>query len=320
MNVAASVRQRLLNLARARQDDFQRILTQYALERLLYRLSQSEYAGGFILKGALLFLLWTEEPHRRTRDLDLLGAGDPSPARYAAIFRTLCTLTVEEDGLVFDPASVTAQHIREENIYGGVRVTLTALLENARIRVQVDVGFGDAVAPEPAMVEFPTLLNFAPPRLRAYAPETVIAEKLSALVALDLANSRLKDFFDLWFLARSFAFDGSRLADAIAATFARRVQPLPRDTPTGLTTAFAGNAAKQTQWQAFVRQNVSTSLQVLTLPEVVAAIALFLLPVLEALRESAPFTKHWEPGGPWTEDKVKKRKVENRVNPEDRPS
>ena len=208
---------------------------------------------------------------------------------------------------MFNPASVAARHIREENIYGGVRVTLTAVLENARIAVQVDVGFGDAVAPEPAMVEFPTLLAFAPPRLRAYAPETVIAEKLSALVALDLDNTRLKDFFDLWFLARSFAFDGPQLAHAIAATFARRAQPLPQDTPAGLTSAFSGSPTKQAQWQAFVRQNVSTSLQTLILPEVVAAIAAFLLPILEALRENAPFAKRWEAGGPWTENSVRRR-------------
>ena len=307
MNIAASVRQRLFNLAKSRNDDFQRILTQYALERLLYRLSQSDHANAFVLKGALLFLLWSDEPHRRTRDLDLLGAGDPSPERYAALFRDLCTLAVEEDGLVFNPASVAARPIREENIYGGARVTLTALLENARIPVQVDVGVGDAVTPEPTMVEFPTLLAFAPPRLRAYAPETVIAEKLSALVALDLDNTRLKDFFDLWFLARSFAFDGPQLAHAIAATFARRAQPLPQDTPAGLTSAFSGSPTKQAQWQAFVRQNVSTELQTLTLPEVVAAIAAFLLPLLEALRENEPFTKRWEPGGPWTENSAKQR-------------
>ena len=304
MNVGASVRQRLLNLAKARQEDFQRILTQYALERLLFRLSQSDHANTFVLKGALLFLVWREEPHRRTRDLDLLGAGDPSPERYVGIFRDLCTLPIEEDGLVFDPTSVLAQHIREENIYGGVRVTLTVRLENARIPVQVDVGFGDAIAPEPTFVEFPTLLSFAPRRLRAYAPETVIAEKLSAMVALDLSNSRLKDFFDLWFLARSFAFDGSELAHAIAATFTRRAQALPPNTPTGLTDAFADNPAKQTQWQAFVRQNVSASFQALPLPEVISAIATFLLPVLEALRMGEVFAKHWEPGGPWKEKSV----------------
>ena len=300
MNVAASVRQRLLNLARARNDDFQRVLTQYALERLLYRLCRSDHASSFVLKGALLFLLWTDEPHRRTRDLDLLGAGDPSPERYAAIFRDLCALAVEEDGLVFDPASVTARHIREDNIYGGVRVMLTVGLQNARIHVQVDVGFGDAVTPEPVTVEFPTLLAFPPPRLLAYASETVIAEKFSALVALDMDNTRLKDFFDLWFLARSFVFDGPTLAQAIAATFERRTLPLPQDTPTGLTALFSSNPTKQAQWKAFVRQNVSAPFQMLTLPEVISAIATFLMPPLESLRNGATFPKHWEPGGPWT--------------------
>lgn len=300
MNIAASVRQRLYNLAKAQNDDFQRILTQYALERLLYRLGCSPHAGRFILKGALLFLLWTEEPHRRTRDLDLLGAGDPSPERLAALFREICVLEVEDDGLVFDAATVTAKPIREENIYGGVRVTLKATLDKARIPVQVDVGFGDSVTPEPVAIEFPTLLPFPSPQLRAYVRETVIAEKFSAMVTLDLDNSRMKDFFDLWFLAKQFAFDGERLKEAIRATFERRTLSIPQGTPTALTTVFSENAAKQTQWKAFVAHNVSEPFHSLSLREVIAFLADFLLPVLKALQGDSAFPFQWEPAGPWT--------------------
>jgi hypothetical protein len=298
-NLPASVRQRLLTLAKARNEDFQRVLVQYALERLLYRLSRSQYADRFILKGALLFTLWMEEPHRRTRDLDLLGAGDPSPERLTPLFQELCTLVVEADGLVFDAGSVIARPIREENLYGGVRVNLKAFLDAARIPLQIDVGFGDAVTPVPTVIRFPTLLEFPAPSLRAYAQETVIAEKLSALVALGLDNSRLKDFFDLWTLAQHFPFDGERLGEAISATFARREMSLPVGTPVGLSEVFSSNAAKQTQWRTFLQQSASPPRQTLALDEVIAFIGTFLLPVLSTLSSSGTRTGMWPPGGPW---------------------
>lgn len=309
-NPAASVRQRLLNLARSRGEDFQRILTQFALERLLYRLGRSPQADQFTLKGALLFLLWMEEPHRRTKDLDLLGTGDPSPERLADFFRRLCTVDAEEikpsggeesveDGLVFDAQTVSAAPIREDNIYGGVRVRLTAFLDTARIAVQVDVGFGDAVAPTPEQVSFPTLLGFPAPTIRAYARETVIAEKLSALVTLGLDNSRMKDFYDLWVLGHQFPYEGRRLGEAVEATFARRSLTVAELPPVGLSALFAEDAGKKAQWRAFVRQSGSPAAQALTLAEVVQFIAGFLLPVLQEVAAGSAISGDWRPGRGW---------------------
>ena len=298
-NPSASIRQRLYNLAMAHKDDFQRVLTQYALERLLYRLSQSPYEDRFILKGALVFLLWLDEPHRRTRDLDLLGSGSPAPERVAELFREICALEVEADGLRFDATTIAARTIREDNIYGGVRVTLICFLDKARIPLQIDVGYGDAVTPEPLRIDFPVLLALPAPRLRAYAQETVIAEKLSAIVSLDLDNSRMKDFFDLWILGKRFAFEGAKLAEAIAATFARRRLDIPTLPPPGLSTAFYLNAAKQTQWRAFIKQSVSPELQALTLEEAAPFVAEFLLPILTALSEKRELRSAWPPGGAW---------------------
>ena len=206
-NVPASVRQRLTNLAKAREIEFQRILVLYALERLLYRLSVSPYTDRFILKGASLFSLWFDEPHRRTRDIDLLGKDTPEPETFISIFQELCSLPVAEDGMRFAAETVRARPIRDENEFGGVRVTLTAFLENARTAVQVDVGFGDEPVPEPVEVDFPTLLSdFAAPHLLAYQKETTIAEKLHALVILERGNSRMKDFFDIYVLSQEFSF------------------------------------------------------------------------------------------------------------------
>lgn len=302
INLAASVRQRLLTLAKARQDDFQYVLTQYALERLLYRLSRSEVPERFVLKGALLFTLWIDEPHRRTRDLDLLGTGDPSAERLVLLFQELCMLDVEADGLTFDAGSVVAKPIREENIYGGIRVTLRAFLDKARIPLQIDVGFGDAVMPAPTVITYPTLLEFPAPSLRAYAQETVIAEKLSALVALDMDNSRMKDFFDLWTLAKRFSFEGKSLGAAISATFERRGMSIPASTPVGLTEVFSGNPTKQTQWRAFLRQSVSLPQQALMLEEVISLLAIFLLPVMNALSADGIMPGTWSPNGPWQND------------------
>lgn len=302
-NVPASVRQRLMNLAKARGVAFQRILVLYATERLLYRLSVSLVADRFILKGATLFSLWLTEPHRRTRDVDLLGKDAPQPERLVSLFQELCGLAVNEDGMRFAPETVKAKPIREENAFGGVRVTLTALIENARVALQVDIAFGDATVPEPQVVDFPTLLEgFAAPRLLAYQKETTIAEKLHALVILERGNSRMKDFFDLYVLSQDFGFTGERLTAAVRDAFARRETPIPTDAPDGLTQDFARDTAKIAQWKAFLRQNVSPPRDALALSEVIAALATFLLPVLFAAataEDDSANTETWEPGGPW---------------------
>jgi hypothetical protein len=297
-DMAASVRQRLMSYARAHDEAFQAVLQRYAAERLLYRLSLSPEADQYLLKGALLFLVWSETPFRTTRDIDLLGYGDPAVAPQAALLRSLSDMPVPDDGIAFLADTVRAVPIREDSIYGGVRVTLTACLENARIPLQVDVGFGDAITPPPENVAFPVLLDFPAPRLRAYPPETVIAEKLQALVVLEMGNSRMKDFYDLYTLGRQFAFSGERLRQAVAATFGRRGTAVPSDTPAGLTARFAGDVAKLAQWDAFLRRQRLTA-QDLPLAEVVAFLGGFLVPVLQTVREQKRFDARWGEGGPW---------------------
>jgi predicted nucleotidyltransferase component of viral defense system len=201
-NMAHSVRDRLLRLAKQRGEEFNFVLLRYGLERLIYRLSRSIHAGNFVLKGALLFTVWSKHPHRATKDLDLLGFGSSNLERVAEMFRTVCTTDVEDDGVRFDARSVAAKPIKEDAEYEGVRVTLEGHLGTAKLNIQVDVGFGDAVTPEPQIIEFPTLLPGPAPRVHAYPPEAVVAEKLHAMVNLGMTNSRMKDFFDIWFLSR----------------------------------------------------------------------------------------------------------------------
>lgn len=269
---AASVRARLKNHADSTQQDFNQILTRYGLERLVYRLSVSPHAQNFLLKGALLFALWFDAPHRPTRDADFLGFGSDDPGAIAAMFRDICAIEVD-DGIAFDPATVRANEIRTTASYGGVRVELNAALDGARLALQVDVGFGDAVTPAAQEIVYPTLLDDLPaPRLRVYPRETVFAEKFEAIAKLGLLNSRMKDYFDLLALARENAMDAQLLAQAIAATFARRDTPLPASLPAGLTAAFAHDPLKQTQWLAFLRKN---RLAAPDLGEVVAELAAF---------------------------------------------
>ncbi len=293
-NVAASVRQRLLNLSRERGEGFDLIVTRYAIERVLYRLSQSAHRERFVLKGATLFTVWSGAPHRATHDLDLLGFGSNSPARLEQLFRGLCTLDVVDDGLTFDAETVKAAPIRDDNIYGGIRVTFVARLGTARIALQVDVGFGDEIIPDPQELSVPTILDFPAPVLRAYAKETVVAEKFHAMTVLGMTNSRMKDFFDIAWLAEHFAFDGIQLGDAIRATFVRRATELPRELPLGLSREFSSEPAKQAQWRAFVRRINQPSES--TLEEVVGRVAAFVGPVvIDEKRE-----RTWPPGGPWS--------------------
>jgi hypothetical protein len=297
-NVAASVRQRLLNLSRSTGEDFQLLLTRYAIERLLYRLAASEYAGRFVLKGAMLFALWTGEMHRPTRDLDLLGFGDGSEAELANVFRSLCSAAVADDGLMFAADTVGVEPIREDQENGGRRVTFVARLGSARVDLQVDVGFGDAITPRAESVTYPTLLGMDAPRLRAYPRETVVAEKLEAMVKLGFTNSRMKDFYDLAVMARTFSFTGSLLRDAIAATFARRGTALPTVPPVALTEAFAKDGAKHKQWSAF-RTRSGLVGKVGGLGEVVAELTAFLTAPLAAAATDAGFVLTWKAGGPW---------------------
>jgi predicted nucleotidyltransferase component of viral defense system len=252
-NIAASVRVRLLKLARQMGQPFDVLLTRFVHERLLYRLSRSPHADRFVLKGAMLLTTWLPETARGTRDLDLLGFGDSSEQRILGIFLEVLAIAVD-DGVDFDLDALQIGLIREELEYGGVRLRGAATLSSARIAVVVDIGFGDSVEPGLETIEYPVLLDLPAPTLRAYAPETVIAEKLQAMVALGRANSRMKDFYDIWILSRIFNFAEDRLARAIAATFARRRTSIPTEVPDALTSAFAEDPLKQRQWAAFAAE------------------------------------------------------------------
>lgn len=296
-DIGASVRARLLRLARERGEDFQLVLTRYANERLLFRLASSPHAGRFVLKGASLFTLWTGKPHRATRDLDLLGFGDSGVEHVREVFTVVLALDVSDDGVRFDLDTLSAGLIRDEQEYGGVRVEFVARVTNAQVRLQVDVGFGDAITPEATVVDFPALLDFPAPRLRAYPRETVVAEKLEAMVQLGMANSRMKDFYDLLVLARTFDFDGDLLTRAIRATFERRKTPLPTTTPVALTATFADDPTKKTQWSGFVRKAGVNDAG--SLAEAVAAVAGFAERPLLAAAQGTSLSATWRAPGPW---------------------
>ena len=263
---------------------------------MLYRISVSEYADLFMLKGALLFDLWFDVPHRPTRDIDLLGFGSADLPTVEAVFRDICAID-PQDGIRFDPESVKAGEIRKEANYGGIRVTLVGRIDGARCNVQVDVGFGDAVVPAPEEVVYPVFLDDLPaPKLRAYPRYTVVAEKFQALTALGIANSRMKDYFDLWVLAEHANFDGAVLSEAIAATFARRGTPLPRERPLGLSEEFARDGWKQVQWEAFLRRNQLGDVE---FGEVVARLEGVLMPPMLAVAHGDVFRGEWRAGKGW---------------------
>ena len=297
-NVAASVRQRLLNLSRDKGEDFNFVLTQYALERFLYRLANSEYADRFVLKGAMLFAAWSDRSHRPTRDLDLLGYGDASEQQLITSFQQICQAEVEPDGLEFDAKSIRVTEIREDQEYDGQRVQLVARLEKAQIHLQIDIGFGDAVTPEAEEIDYPTLLDFPAPRIWAYPRETVVAEKLQAMIALGMPNTRMKDFYDVWMIAMHFSFDGTTLVRAITATFDRRKTKIPNEVPTALGDEFATDRDKVTQWKAFLQRSRLEGAAV-DLSQVVDELRAFLIPPLFAAANSEAFNQSWTDGGPW---------------------
>jgi len=290
--LAVSIVARLLTLARQRGDDHNLLLNRFGLERFLARLSLSPHADRFLLKGALLFALWYDTPHRPTRDADLLGFGPDDAANLSATFRDIAAIDLG-DGIVFDPNSVKADAIREDNAYGGTRIKLVARIGSARCALQIDVGFGDAVTPGPQTVAYPTLLaDFSAPTLKVYPVYTVIAEKYQAMVMLGQANSRMKDFFDLAVIAQRTALDGATLAAAIAATFARRQTALPTALPLALTRQFSEDTAKLRQWQAFLDKN---RIQAASLGDTVALLNDLLWPPTQVAAAGSQATATWNP-------------------------
>lgn len=254
-NLESSIQARLLNYSRVNKREYGQVLTMFALERLLYRLSQSKHSENFLLKGALLFDLWFDVPLRPTRDIDLLGFGLAELPHVVGVFEDLCRLQVA-DGMDYKTESIQADEIRKQANYAGIRVSLLALLGNSRISIQVDIGYGDAVTPAPEEALYPVLLDDLPaPKLRVYPMYTVVAEKFETLVSLGIANTRMKDYFDLWVLHQQGKFDNELLRTAIAETFLRRGKPLPKGVPVGLSDEFSGDVQKQRQWLVFLKKN-----------------------------------------------------------------
>lgn len=295
-NVAASVRARLRNLALERHVEFQLALSEFSVERLLHRLGVSVHADRFVLKGAMLFKLWPEARLRATWDLDLHGRGSNEMADVVQVIRDLCAIP-GDDGIEFDPESVIGERIRADQEYEGVRVRLEARLAEARIPVQVDVGFGDAVTPAPVRATYPALLGHPMPEVLAYPRETVVAEKLEAMVSLGVTNGRMKDFFDVHVLAARFAFEGPLLSEAVRATFLRRRTPLPDVVPVVLGDGYLAAPERQAQWKSFLRRGR------LEAPpdtrELAVALRRFLGPVLAATAKGGALDGTWPPGGPW---------------------
>jgi predicted nucleotidyltransferase component of viral defense system len=269
----------------------------FALERFLYRLSQSEHSVSFLLKGATLFAVWEADPHRSTRDIDLLSFGDDSAERLRDVFGDVCSKDVPDDGMVFDERTIDVREIREGQSYGGKRVVIAARLGAMRLKVQADIGFGDAVARPQDAVTMPVMLGFPPPTLRTYPAEAVIAEKLHAMVQHGMLNSRMKDVYDVVALAARLEFDGAKLTDAIRRTFERRATRIGSELPPPATEAFAADPVMRRRWGGFLRRNRIASI---TLDEAVGSLRTFLSKPWAALAQGEPFSWRWPAGGPWS--------------------
>ncbi len=294
-NASASVHQRLLNLARKTARPFDEVLQYFAMERFLYRLSQTEHVDSFVLKGALLFRIWDTPDSRATRDIDFLAYLDNSPDNLAAFIRDVCAVDSVDDGLEFDSKTVEAQRIKEDADYEGVRIRFRGQLGNARIHMQVDVGFGDLIHPDAVQANYPALLDLPAPSLRIYPPETVVAEKAEAMVHLGSLNSRMKDFYDIWRMSQQFNFKGTDLCEAIRRTFGKRETAVIEFDE--LVAELLDSETLQMQWTAFLSKSTISGPE--TFPEVLALIGRFLSPVFSSININNAFSQKWVPPGPW---------------------
>jgi hypothetical protein len=297
-NLSASVAARLLNLSKRTGDDYHRLLVNFCFERFLYRLGVSTARDRFVLKGAMLLRLWSNEPYRATRDLDLLRQGDGSFEAIRQDIATICAAPAAPDGVGFDADAIHVERIRATHEYAGTRATLPARCGTARLTLQVDMGLGDSVWPAPQRCVYPALLDFPAPEVRAYPREAVVAEKFEAMVVLGDRNSRIKDFFDLHYLATHFEFDRATLAESIRRTFARRATPIPVDAPIALTPEYWQNPSRPRQVRAFVRR-ARLSVPVVPEQQFAELLGAFLLPIVQDLRRDERRDAVWRPGGPW---------------------
>jgi hypothetical protein len=298
-NLAASVAARLLKGARQTGDDYQTLLTSFCLERFLYRLAVSDRRDRFLLKGAMLLRIWSERPYRSTRDLDLLRRGDGAIDAILEDLQAIVASPVPPDGVDFDGERIRLEPIRAEDEYAGTRATLPARCGKARLMLQIDMGLGDAVWPVPVVCSYPTLLDFPAPELLAYPREAVVAEKLEAMVVLGDRNSRIKDFFDMHYLASRFEFDRATLAEAVRRTFERRHTPIPEERPIALTRTYWENPSRPAQVRAFARR-AGIAVPADFEDAFADLLDAFLSPVLSEVREGAGRTGLWRPGGPWS--------------------
>ena len=297
-NISASVLARLLNRSKQTGDDYQILLAKFVFQRFLYRLGKSTLRDRFVLKGAMLLQIWSDHPYRATRDLDLLRKGEGSADAIRADVEAICANKVEPDGIEFDRKSIRLESIRPEDEYAGTRVTLLARCASARVPMQVDIGVADVLWPPAQYRVYPALLEFPSPEVLTYSPESVIAEKLEAIVTLGDRNSRIKDYFDLHHLACFLEFDGKTLSESIRRTFQRRRTPVPMEEPLGLTAEFWKNPARVPQIRAFARRaNLEVGPDYGS--EILGMLRPFLLPILENLRKGATTAASWSPGGPW---------------------
>lgn len=297
-NISASVHQRLLNKAKSIGRPFNELLQYFVIERFLYRLSCSDYSNRFILKGGLMFAIWQEPFIRPTRDVDMLGYGEPTAERLRSIVRGICLCEVVDDGLTFDADSIDVAPIRAGDIYDGVRIQFQVYLGQARIPMQLDVGFGDVVIPAPVEIQFPSLLDLPVGNLRGYSQESLIAEKFHAMVMRGTVNSRVKDFYDLWLLSTIFEFDAQTLVQAIQETFERRQTALPLDV-SFLDPMLDDKSQARTQWQAFLRRNQMADAPT-ELDIVVKRIEIFLQPLLSGGYDRQSVSGQWNAPGPWS--------------------
>ena len=296
-NTAASVNQRLLNKAKETARPFNELLQHFAIERFIYRFSKSPHADRFILKGALMFSVWTGPGSRPTMDIDLLGIIDNSLKVIVAAVKDACGVDVEADGMTYNAETVTAVRISEDAEYKGVRARIQGGLGNARVSVQIDIGFGDIIVPGPIKIAYPTLLEFPAPEMKGYTMESTIAEKFQAIVKLGILNSRMKDFFDIWILSRTFDFRGEMLAEALEKTFKNRNTPINIE-PAAFDPSFWQDEDKRVQWQGFIRKAKLANAPE-TFKEVAESVKLFLLPLVASLVERQTFQGVWTAPGPW---------------------
>jgi predicted nucleotidyltransferase component of viral defense system len=301
-NLELSVLHSLKELSQKRNEDYQLILTRYAIERFLYRLSCSKHQSRFILKGAMLLFAHTKSGYRPTRDLDLLGFGAESESSLKKMISEICMEDLPNDGVSFLLDTVTIIDIREESAYEGKRVKLQAHIGKTRIPIQIDIAFGDAVFPEPEIINYPTLLSFPEPHIRAYPLEAIIAEKIEAMISLGIINSRMKDIYDVYTLLESYSFKGKILSRSIAETFTRRKTALPENTPLVFSKEFADDNTKKKQWAGFLKKTgLSTPGE---LDEVLKKISTCIQPIIDHLQNKEPFTSFWSAGGPWNKDTI----------------